>query len=150
MHACMHVHSPHVGSALYIHGSMGINCWMIAATTFKVFRRLWSHLLTGPLRLWPWYFFQTLYFIESLLVEGFCYQNIIDRMMSNLLSNCNLCQFKNMSRSFSNFSHTYWTNHWCYGLKIFSDTILLLQAYVPFWRILKLEYNQHNGEQSYE
>ena len=37
---CMHVHSPHVGSALYMHGSTGINCRMFAPTTFNVFRRL--------------------------------------------------------------------------------------------------------------
>ena len=43
--ACIHVHSTHVGSALYIHGSMGINCQMFAPTTFKVFRHLCSEEL---------------------------------------------------------------------------------------------------------
>ena len=34
---CMHVHSPHMGSVLCMHGSMGINCQMLAPTTFKLF-----------------------------------------------------------------------------------------------------------------
>ena len=37
---CMHVHSPHVGSVLYMHGSTGTSCRMFAPTTLKVFRRL--------------------------------------------------------------------------------------------------------------
>ena len=36
---CMH---PHMGSVLYVHGFMGINCQMFAPTTFKVFQCLWS------------------------------------------------------------------------------------------------------------
>ena len=44
---CIHVHSPHMGSALYMHGSMGINCRMFAPTTFKVFRRLCIYHTAG-------------------------------------------------------------------------------------------------------
>ena len=36
----MHAHSPHVGSL----GYTGINCQMLAPTTFKIFRHLWTQL----------------------------------------------------------------------------------------------------------